>query len=245
MKIKTYRARTMQEALRTIKAELGPDAVILSTRQIRRGQFLGLFGRYMIEVSAALDSRRVTRAAAAGHPAGPRCGPGEERIPPPLRRDAQRIGGAPGRGAGSEPDPGTGHDRQRTGAGKNPECGESAGTSSGPSDGGSSGTRRTVGRAMAQPVVTYEDGALIDSRFGASTRDVEFQYGICQFDTFVLCQQWINRFVNCGLRPTHFKVRLAGKASRGGGKFVEGGCIDQVDGKPECHTERDCDNGDT
>jgi short subunit dehydrogenase-like uncharacterized protein len=42
---------------------------------------------------------------------------------------------------------------------------------------GSSGTRRTVGRVMGQPVATYEDGSLRDSRFGASTRDVEFPFG--------------------------------------------------------------------
>jgi short subunit dehydrogenase-like uncharacterized protein len=42
---------------------------------------------------------------------------------------------------------------------------------------GSPGTRRTVGRAMSQPVVSYEDGALVGSRFGASTREVEFPFG--------------------------------------------------------------------
>ena len=38
MNIKTYRAATMQEALRTIKAEFGPDAVILSTKQHPQGE---------------------------------------------------------------------------------------------------------------------------------------------------------------------------------------------------------------
>ena len=42
---------------------------------------------------------------------------------------------------------------------------------------GSPGTRRTVGRAMSQPVVTYEDGSLVRSRFGATTREVEFPFG--------------------------------------------------------------------
>jgi short subunit dehydrogenase-like uncharacterized protein len=42
---------------------------------------------------------------------------------------------------------------------------------------GSSGTRRTIGRVMAQPVATYEDGALVGSRFGASTRELDFPFG--------------------------------------------------------------------
>jgi short subunit dehydrogenase-like uncharacterized protein len=42
---------------------------------------------------------------------------------------------------------------------------------------GSAGTRRTVGRVMGQPAVAYEDGSLVDSRFGASTREIEFPSG--------------------------------------------------------------------
>jgi short subunit dehydrogenase-like uncharacterized protein len=42
---------------------------------------------------------------------------------------------------------------------------------------GSSGTRRTVGQVMGQPVVAYEDGELVGSRFGATTREVEFPFG--------------------------------------------------------------------
>jgi short subunit dehydrogenase-like uncharacterized protein len=42
---------------------------------------------------------------------------------------------------------------------------------------GSSGTRRTISRVMGQPVVSYEDGSLVPSRFGASTREVEFPFG--------------------------------------------------------------------
>jgi short subunit dehydrogenase-like uncharacterized protein len=42
---------------------------------------------------------------------------------------------------------------------------------------GSSGTRRTVGHVMGQPVVAYEDGSLVASRVGASSREVEFPFG--------------------------------------------------------------------
>ena len=42
---------------------------------------------------------------------------------------------------------------------------------------GSAGTRRTVGNVMSQPLVTYEDGSLVETRFGASTREVAFPSG--------------------------------------------------------------------
>ena len=57
MKVKTYKAIDMQEALRLIKRDLGPQAVILSTRKVVDGKrAFGLLGRPMVEVTAALDS---------------------------------------------------------------------------------------------------------------------------------------------------------------------------------------------
>src|SRR5512141_1039417 len=52
MRIKTYYARTMAEAMGDIKAELGPDALLLSTREIpcRSG-----VGGATVEVVAAVD----------------------------------------------------------------------------------------------------------------------------------------------------------------------------------------------
>jgi short subunit dehydrogenase-like uncharacterized protein len=41
----------------------------------------------------------------------------------------------------------------------------------------SAGTRTTVGHVMTQPLVAYEGGRWIRSRFGASTRRVEFPFG--------------------------------------------------------------------
>src|SRR5919201_2723253 len=56
MQIKTFRALDIREALRRIKAELGPEAVILSTQEVRKGSgTFGLFGRTMVEVTAAVD----------------------------------------------------------------------------------------------------------------------------------------------------------------------------------------------
>jgi len=57
MQIKRFRGADMQEALQHVKREMGNDAIILSTRQVRggRGTF-GLFGKPMLEVTAARDA---------------------------------------------------------------------------------------------------------------------------------------------------------------------------------------------
>ncbi|RKQ37501.1 flagellar biosynthesis protein FlhF [Oceanobacillus halophilus] len=55
MKIKKYIAPTMPEAMKQIRRELGSDAVILNSKQIQQGGFLGLFKKKKIEVVAALD----------------------------------------------------------------------------------------------------------------------------------------------------------------------------------------------
>ncbi|MGH7233144.1 MAG: flagellar biosynthesis protein FlhF [Nitrospiraceae bacterium] len=65
--MKTFRARTMQDAIRSIKSELGPDAVILSTKHVQDGKpALGVFGRPLVEVTAAIDAEadRLQRSAA-------------------------------------------------------------------------------------------------------------------------------------------------------------------------------------
>jgi flagellar biosynthesis protein FlhF len=49
--IKTFRSRTLQEAIARIRSELGPDAEVLETKQIR-GNFMG-FSRSRIEVTAS------------------------------------------------------------------------------------------------------------------------------------------------------------------------------------------------
>lgn len=55
MKIKKYEVYDMKEALALIKKELGPDAVILSTRKINKSSGYGIFSKPMIEVTAAID----------------------------------------------------------------------------------------------------------------------------------------------------------------------------------------------
>lgn len=55
MKIKKYEVTDMKEALRMIKEDLGPDAVILSTRKVMKSNNFGLFARPVLEVTAAVE----------------------------------------------------------------------------------------------------------------------------------------------------------------------------------------------
>ncbi|MBZ5749889.1 flagellar biosynthesis protein FlhF [Metabacillus rhizolycopersici] len=55
MKVKKYIAPSMQEAMKKIRSEMGNEAVILNSKAIQSGGFLGLFAKKKIEVIAALD----------------------------------------------------------------------------------------------------------------------------------------------------------------------------------------------
>ncbi|HHY70961.1 MAG TPA: flagellar biosynthesis protein FlhF [Thermoanaerobacterales bacterium] len=55
MRIRTYVADNVQEAFYKVKTDLGKDAVILQTKHIKKGGFMGLFAKKMVEVVAAND----------------------------------------------------------------------------------------------------------------------------------------------------------------------------------------------
>lgn len=55
MRVKKYIVNDMSEAIALIRADLGPDAVILHSEKIKRG-LSGLFGRSKLEVLAAIDT---------------------------------------------------------------------------------------------------------------------------------------------------------------------------------------------
>ncbi len=59
MQVKKFEATTMQEALESIKRELGPEAVILQTRNMKKG--FGLLSKATIEVTAAVSDRSMTK----------------------------------------------------------------------------------------------------------------------------------------------------------------------------------------
>jgi flagellar biosynthesis protein FlhF len=53
MKLKTYTAETMAQALAQVRKDLGKDAMILHTRSYRVGSWLGLGGKNMVEITAS------------------------------------------------------------------------------------------------------------------------------------------------------------------------------------------------
>jgi flagellar biosynthesis protein FlhF len=56
MRVKTFDAVDMKQALQLVRQELGPGAVIVSSRPVRReGRLFGLLGRKLLEVTAAAD----------------------------------------------------------------------------------------------------------------------------------------------------------------------------------------------
>ncbi len=66
MTLKTYQAHTMAEALAAVKRDLGRDAVIVHTRNVRRGGLLRFWRRCMWEITASPNLN-----------VPPRLGPGE------------------------------------------------------------------------------------------------------------------------------------------------------------------------
>ncbi|MBM7552732.1 flagellar biosynthesis protein FlhF [Thalassobacillus pellis] len=55
MKVKKFEAKTMPEVMLQVKKNLGENAVILNSKVVHRGGFLGMFKKKNIEVVAAID----------------------------------------------------------------------------------------------------------------------------------------------------------------------------------------------
>ena len=56
MDLKTYRSNSMAGALAEVKKDLGPDAVILRTRNYKAGGVMGFGGNTVVEITAARDA---------------------------------------------------------------------------------------------------------------------------------------------------------------------------------------------
>ncbi|MEO5366197.1 MAG: hypothetical protein H7831_07540, partial [Magnetococcus sp. WYHC-3] len=75
MKVSTFQAKDMREALNVVKEQLGADAVILSTRSIRdKGRGGELKDGAMIEVTACPAGGDGSAASAAPAAASPPAG---------------------------------------------------------------------------------------------------------------------------------------------------------------------------
>ena len=73
MQIKRYEAKNMTMALRMVKEELGPDAVILSARSLRKGAGLFSSGKQQgVEVTAAVDGSHIGPTRQTDSPVAPK-----------------------------------------------------------------------------------------------------------------------------------------------------------------------------
>jgi len=60
MHLKRYQRQTVQQALRAVREDLGPDALVLSTRLVQAPGPRGWFGGRFVEITAAADRPSVT-----------------------------------------------------------------------------------------------------------------------------------------------------------------------------------------
>ncbi|MEX0819282.1 MAG: hypothetical protein WD070_06805, partial [Pirellulaceae bacterium] len=63
MDVKTYRANSLQEALQQVRHDLGPEASVLHTREVRGGMLRWISGR-QIEVTASATIQVPSRLPA-------------------------------------------------------------------------------------------------------------------------------------------------------------------------------------
>ncbi|PCI09869.1 flagellar biosynthesis protein FlhF [bacterium] len=89
MKLKTYTAETMAQALAHVRKDLGKDAMILHTRSFRVGSWLGLGGKNMVEITAS------SPAVSSIHQKTPRAMPRVVRQQAPVQMPAQTIESKP------------------------------------------------------------------------------------------------------------------------------------------------------
>lgn len=68
MRIKRYLTNNMPEAMEIIKRDLGPNAVIISSRWVKQGGWLKLFAPQKLEVTAALEQAGSENAAVVADP---------------------------------------------------------------------------------------------------------------------------------------------------------------------------------
>lgn len=57
MKVKKYTGETMQDVIFKVKADLGPEAVIVNKRKFKKGGLFGFFAKEMFEVVAAIEAK--------------------------------------------------------------------------------------------------------------------------------------------------------------------------------------------
>lgn len=100
MRVKRYIVDTMPDAMEKIRGELGADAVILSTKDLKVGGFLGMFSKRKIEVIAASEENEKTASRASAGNRSPEIKPPSAApvirpaVPDAYRKSAQMFAAA-------------------------------------------------------------------------------------------------------------------------------------------------------
>ncbi len=91
MNVKRYFAKDMPEAMAMIRKELGPDAVILSSKSIRKSGLGGLFSKPMVEVMVAYENQEKKSTAKPPKEAAAPPAPAPPAKPAAETRSANKV----------------------------------------------------------------------------------------------------------------------------------------------------------
>lgn len=60
MRVKRFVGESITDTMNKVKRDLGADAVIIQTRKIKEGGFLGFFAKTKVEITAVLEEKNKT-----------------------------------------------------------------------------------------------------------------------------------------------------------------------------------------
>ncbi|XID95112.1 flagellar biosynthesis protein FlhF [Paenibacillaceae bacterium WGS1546] len=172
MKVKRYVVDDLPDAVQMIRSELGSDAVILNTKEIRVGGFLGMFRKKRMEVIAAVDEaagkpspRPAMPARAPERTAAPTPEPLPTPLPLPPSAVREKYVQAPFADSGrkSAETAGPAPDAESSGGGRPPAAAPESGRASGPA----SAVPARIGFPSGPPAGTRQAAA--ESAAGAGT----------------------------------------------------------------------------
>jgi flagellar biosynthesis protein FlhF len=91
MRVKRYVVNALPEAVSMIRSELGKDAVILNTKEIKVGGFMGMFRKKKMEVIAAIESNQANVPPPQQRTANPQVDAAVEQILQTAQRTATAV----------------------------------------------------------------------------------------------------------------------------------------------------------
>lgn len=91
MRVKRYVVSALPEAVSLIRSELGKDAVILNTKEIKVGGFMGMFRKKKMEVIAAIETNQANAPAQPQRKADPKVDAVVEQILQTAHRTATAV----------------------------------------------------------------------------------------------------------------------------------------------------------